>query len=410
VVCEETVGRVPAKANPEEMAAFKRLLSTKTFAFKNAPAAAGQFPVVIYHPGVGGTPEDNSALFEFLASHGYVVISSVYQDEDGYSVHGGGGDLPCAFRDMEFLSRYARRLPFADADQLGAMGHSLGGWEILAWAAEPDSSLRAFVSLDSGLEYDSIETSGVESLQHQMKINKDNIRAPSLRVASLERKADFNLIGSYLRFTNRYEATAIGLTHNDFLTHGAIRPILMPRKWPDPKGVRRSSYDQICKHVLAFLDATLKRQGSARKALDRSVRGEGVKPGFALVFKAAVPRPPSPRQLSQYVKRNGLEKGIALMRSLGKGTESMSDAAHVLLQDGDVRVALSILRRVDADHPNRVSVQALLGQALFLSGDRAGALAAFRKGKAILDSDKSATSIWKYSIEEGLKELGQTGN
>lgn len=407
VVCEETVGQVSAKASAVEMAAFKRLLSTKTFAVKNAAVAAGRFPVVIYHPGVGGTPEDNSVLFEYLASNGYVVISSVYQDEDGYSVHGGGGGLPCAFRDMEFLSRYARGLSYVDADRLGAMGHSLGGWEIIAWAAEPDCSLRSFVSLDSGLEYDSIETSGVESLQHQMKTNPNNIKASSLRVASPERNADFTLIDSYLRFTNRYFATATGLTHNDFLTHGAIRPSLLPTKWPDATGKRRTSYDQICAHVLRFFDATLKGQPSAKEALSRSVRGEGLKPGFSLVYKPATPRTATPRQLSLYLKQHGVEKAIALMATLGKGSDSIVPGAHVLLQDGDVKTCISVLRRVEKDHPEDAGVLALLGQSLLLSGDRTGALQAFRKGKAVVDADTKASPIWKYYIEEGLKELGE---
>jgi NAD-dependent oxidoreductase involved in siderophore biosynthesis len=165
VVCEETVGKAPANLAPAEAAAFDRLLATKTFAVKDAPAADGRFPVVISHPGLNGTPEDNSALFEYRASHGYVVLSSAYPAPDAHSVK-CGGDLPCSLRDLEFLTRYARELPFADADRLGAMGHSYGGWAVFAWAAEPDSSGRAFITLDSGLEYDTVESSGAESLQY----------------------------------------------------------------------------------------------------------------------------------------------------------------------------------------------------------------------------------------------------
>src|SRR5581483_2904631 len=65
VVCEETVGKIPAKLSPAEAAAFDRLLAMKTFAVKDAPAADGRFPVVIYHPGLSGTHEDNSVLFEY---------------------------------------------------------------------------------------------------------------------------------------------------------------------------------------------------------------------------------------------------------------------------------------------------------------------------------------------------------
>ncbi len=407
VVCEETIGKSPAKLTPSEAAAFDRLLATKTFAVKDAPAADGRFPVVIYHPGVDGTPEDNSALFEYLASHGYVVLSSMYQGTD--DVKGGGGNLPCTFRDMEFLSRYARGLAFADADRLGAMGHSYGAWAIFAWAAEPDSALRAFITLDSGLEYDSVETSGVASLQFQMKENKENIRAPSLRFASRERDANFDYLEPYLKYTPHYEATVTALKHNDYLTHGALGPALMPEKWPDAKKARRLSYDRVCEHVLYFLDATLNRQAAARASLERSVRGEGLDEGFKLQFKPAAQIPPTARQLSQYVRQHGAEKAVELMQSFGDTADSASAAARVLLQDGDAKTAIPLLTLLAKDHPKLAPIlQAMLGEARVLTGDREGALAAFRKGQELMAGDTTVAPYWKEVIEQGLKEFGQS--
>ena len=46
------------------------------------------------------------------------------------------------------------------------------------------------------------------------------------------------LFQSYLKFAPRYEATVASLGHNDYLTHGAIRPALMPEKWTDAKKAR----------------------------------------------------------------------------------------------------------------------------------------------------------------------------
>jgi len=330
----------------------------------------------------------------------------MYQGTD--DVKGGGGDLACTFRDMEFLSRYARGLAFADADRLGAMGHSYGAWAIFAWAAEPDSQLRAFITLDSGLEYDSVETSGVASLQFHMKENKENIRAPSLRFASKEREANFDHLEPYLKYTPHYEATVTALKHNDYLTHGAIGPALMPEKWPDPKKARRLSYDRVCEHVLYFLDATLNRQTGARASLERSVRGEGLDEGFKLQFKPAVRIPPTARQLSQYVRRYDAEKAVELMRSFGETADSTSTAAQVLLQDGDAKTAISLLTLIAKEHPKLVRIQAMLGEARALTGDREGALAAFRRAQELMMGDPTAGPDWKDVIEQGLKELGQS--
>src|SRR5262245_14391664 len=117
-VSEGTVGKEPANRTAAETAAFGRLLATKTTAVKDAPAAEGRFPVVIHHPGLGGVPDDSSVLCELLASHGYVVLCSAYPNPDAQGVL-IGSDLHTSFRDLEFLSRAARELPFADADRLG---------------------------------------------------------------------------------------------------------------------------------------------------------------------------------------------------------------------------------------------------------------------------------------------------
>jgi hypothetical protein len=53
----------------------------------------------------------------------------------------------------------------------------------LHWAALPDASLRAFVTLDSGFEYGSIEETGFEPLITHMKTYKGTIRAASMRFA-----------------------------------------------------------------------------------------------------------------------------------------------------------------------------------------------------------------------------------
>src|SRR5262245_8358894 len=307
VVSETTVGKEPAFRTPAETAAFERLLATRTFAAKDAPPAEGRFPVVINHAGLGGVADDNSVLFELLASHGYVVLSSAYPNYDAQGVR-IGSDLHTSFRDLEFLSRAARELPFADADRLGAMGHSWGAIAVLHWAALPDSALRAFVTLDSGFEHVSVEDCGAEPLMFHMRTNKGNIRAAALRFASVERKANFEFLEPHLKHAPRYEAAVASLTHNDYLTHGAIRPALLPEKWPDPKGGRRTSYDRLCRHVLLFFDAMLKQQAAAREGLQKSVRGDGLDDGFKLKFKPAAPAPPTVRQLAYHLRQHGVEK------------------------------------------------------------------------------------------------------
>jgi predicted dienelactone hydrolase len=220
VVSEETVGKEPAYRTSTETAAFERLMATKTFAVKDAPPAEGRFPVVIHHPGLSGVADDSSVLCEMLASHGYVVLCSAYPN---YYAEGVGitSDLHTSFRDMEFLLRYARELPFADAYRLGAMGHSWGAIAVLHWAALPDSCLRAFVTLDSGFEYGSVEETGFEQLITHMKTYKGTIRAPSMRFSGRATlKTNFDFLDPHLKFAPSYGVAVAGLDHNDYVMHG----------------------------------------------------------------------------------------------------------------------------------------------------------------------------------------------
>ena len=118
------LGKDPDDLSADERGRFDGLLATPVFAVLNAPAAEGRFPVVIYHSGLGGTYEDNAVACEFLASHGYVVVSSAYQPADSSELS-INGDLETSFADLGFLVRYAATLPFVDADKVRRDGPQL---------------------------------------------------------------------------------------------------------------------------------------------------------------------------------------------------------------------------------------------------------------------------------------------
>ena len=150
--CEFMLGKDFDALTDDERGRWDGLLATPVFAVLDAPAAEGRFPVVIYHPGLGGTFEDNAVACEYLASHGYVVLSSAYQAADSSALE-IDGDLETSFADLSLLLRYAATLPFADASKVAAMGHSYGAQAALAWRAQPNSPLDAVVFLDTNVDY-----------------------------------------------------------------------------------------------------------------------------------------------------------------------------------------------------------------------------------------------------------------
>src|SRR5262249_60943663 len=121
------------------------------------------------------------------------------------------------------------------------------------------SALLAVVTTDSGFEYGTIEETGHDMLMVHMKLNKGNIRAPSMRFAGRQGlKVNFDFLDPHLKFAPSYGVAVAGLTHNDYVMHGALRPALMPEKWPGRKGAKRTSDDRLCRPIMLVIGANLK--------------------------------------------------------------------------------------------------------------------------------------------------------
>ena len=231
-----------------------RILATRTSVHENAEPARGPFPVVIYHPGAGGSFDENAVLFEFLASHGYVVISSSYQMGTGYVSNDIGG-FGRSLADMRFLLSEAGKLPFADLNRPAAIGHSAGGQYLLQWIGELDCPIRAVVTLDTTLEYTTENFQGHKPLRRSLATLQPPT-TPVLLAASAERNPDFRTFDRYLQSAERYEVRVRGLRHDDYVTHGLMRSFSRAGKMTNGERTSlREGYEALCNTVLRFLNA-----------------------------------------------------------------------------------------------------------------------------------------------------------
>jgi dienelactone hydrolase len=263
VVVDDLFHKAEADLPPAERDAWDRLLSTPTLARAGPPHAPGPFPVVLYHPGAGGSFEDNSVLFEYLASHGYVVVSSAFESPFPASVGNNLGGMERSGPDFDFLARAAAAWPFADGARLAVMGHSAGAQNLLQWIGSPHCPARAAVSLDTTLEYTAEDFYGHKVVRDAMrKLTPPAI--PVLLFAQANRDPRFTTFARYLRNSQHYEAAAAAVGHEDFVTHGFLGRTL--RGAPEAAAIRRS-YEEICRTILYFLDATLRHDPIASRRL-----------------------------------------------------------------------------------------------------------------------------------------------
>jgi hypothetical protein len=266
VVSDDLFHKKEAALNRDERAAFDKLLGTRTAAHLDAAPAQGPFPVVLYHPGAGGSFEENSVLFEYLASHGYVVVSSAFQSPFPEFIGNNIGGIERSGPDLDFIAQQTRQWPNTNTAKLAAIGHSAGAQNILQWIGSPKCPARAVVSLDSTLEYNP-EDYDMHKFVRDAMSKLTPPRIPVLLFAQARQEPRFSAFDRYLRYSPHYEVEVAELRHDDFLTHGYLGRMLMEMSSAE---VVHRGYEEVCRTILAFLNASLKADSQAARSLQRS--------------------------------------------------------------------------------------------------------------------------------------------
>jgi hypothetical protein len=144
------------------------------------------------------------------------------------------------------------------------MGHSGGAQNIFLWIGSPKCPARAFVSLDTTMEYDE-----KLPLHQYMRDALKKLTPPQIPVilfAQERLKPRYSAFNEYLRRSPHYEAEVAALTHSDFVAHGYLGRLLV--QTPDADTIRRS-YEAVCVTIRTFLDATLKADAKAAQELQQ---------------------------------------------------------------------------------------------------------------------------------------------
>ncbi len=319
VAAEYTVGWVPDSQDAGGRARFDALLATATACVRDAPPAAGTFPLVLYHSGYGSSFEDNSVLCEFLASHGFVVAGSAFPKGDGssFNIDAFEGSL----RDLDVLVRsVASRVPTADAMRVGMAGHSGGAHTTVRYRAEPASVVDAIVLLDTTQDAHGLSDPRWEFPTRALE-RIDAMSTPMLVTANAE--ASFVLMDGLVHAERDY-LTLDALGHNDFISQGVL--LLESTGSDEDARVARYEYDELCRAIRAFFTSALADDAAAFEGvrerwsstplggpdpnLVHVPRGVSVPP----VYAPQPGIPPTPRQLRGYL--NALDPSEAADRML----------------------------------------------------------------------------------------------
>ena len=257
-------------------------LSEKATAFSNTTFLDGKFPVIVYAPSYQASSIENFALFEYLASNGFVVISSPSRGTDTRWLDGGTTkDMETQSRDVELLLKEINKYENIDFDRIALMGFSFGGLSN-AITVMKQKSISAIVSLDGTERYN------YAVLEKSPYFNLDKFTVPYIHFAQKEIPEEvltsdkipaelnykFQLYDS-LKYSNAYSYRFPNLSHSYFSSFGVLFANRDKRQDKSDAKIM-GSYKVLSEHTLQFLNATLKNDAYAKEFIENSPEKNGI--------------------------------------------------------------------------------------------------------------------------------------
>lgn len=348
----DTARRQFAHSNPDSLLDILKALPTA--AHLDIPAAQGSFPLVMHSLGRNDYQAESTVLWEYLASHGYVVatVPQLGPDPLNNGLSFTLADLDLQLGDLAFTLNELRRFPNIDKERVVLMGHSSGGLVALMLAGT-NRSVDAVVGLDASF----VTHDGVDLLFGWPGFDRSRLRLPVLNCFSAfsEERVSFTLLDT-LDYCDRVHMGWDRGTHFDFQNWPLYSPLTGTE---DPRGLGyrdvetgKQVYLSVCREVEGFLWTVFNGTEEEMAALGAALETEELPDSLpALRFQSGrkVPFPEDIAQLFYDRQPEEAEKVATAIREQYPDesvltTRELNTLATQLKKMGEEGLALDALR------------------------------------------------------------------
>lgn len=250
----DTLKKIPTKS-------IRHQLDTKT-----------EFPIIIYHHGGQGLPDENYIMAEYFASRGYIFISANFHlpfEGMDYGSSSGVSDLTSFPKE---LTSYAKKL--TTSDKIFFIGHSWGAQVGLTYLYE-EGWASGFVSLETTIEFKKDSSEIKQKWPNVYKVIKtDNKKfpIPILLVANTGEDEKFTFFEDIGKKEVFHVSAKDTFGHESYTSAYLLRQLynsLFPQPDITSMKAQLALYNEHLKLIEAFFDSVLQGKKMNKKYIKK---------------------------------------------------------------------------------------------------------------------------------------------
>ena len=240
------------------------ILQAPTKAVYKAAPVNRRFPLIIYAPSLSKSANQNHIACEYLASHGYVIISVASAGQQTQTMTRDTAGIMAQVRDLEYITAQAHRLRNVDTSKIGTFGFSWGAMANVIYQMR-NPNVKALACWDGSHEYQDYDL-----IKTVSDFNPAKLTVPYLYLSN--QNQDWSTFPFYrsLAIITKHLYRLKKLEHAEFTSYWPFYASINPTT-----SYQTDSYQALCHYTLAFFDAYLKNSKKAGRVLQNSSKENG---------------------------------------------------------------------------------------------------------------------------------------
>ena len=379
-------------------------------AIRDAVPADGQFPLIVYFPDLMSSISDNFVLCEYLASNGFVVMTTHQIGTNGLNPGVNQVDFETIVRDKEFALANLGDLNFINTDKIGSFGVGGGGLASIILQMR-NYNIEAVASL-AGWNLSKEQSQFVFENPHFV-INR--MAKPMMQIYYEDAELfDLGLIDS-IKYSDRFILKLDAAPTGGFTSYPAIQSFMDTLNVT--KTVSRSTYDLTGKYILKFFGPLLANKPGGLVLLEELSASDDL-----LSFKKGMDLPPTSDQFVSIIRSQGGVKAVELYNKFKKsdpGSITFPEATvnilgYQAMQRGQNGDAIALFKLNAETFPNSANVWDSYSDGLQAVGDNASAINCYKKVIEVLQLDSlidgGLAETLRTNAEAGIERLTNESN